>query len=126
MKKAFFCLLIFSLLTISELFAQEDFPVDTDLTEKEESFEEIPFLDPIQIEENSSMDSIKACLVIDCDLRSAQVYLNGIYQGKTKLTIKDLLPADYILEVKKTGYDAKKYYISARSAFTSTYKIKLK
>ncbi|MCR5187674.1 MAG: PEGA domain-containing protein [Treponema sp.] len=131
MKKELLGLLFFFSLWIPGLYAQEESADQSPLVQEEViadeevALEDIPFLEPQKKEELSS-DIRTARLVIDCDLRAALVYLNGVYQGKTKLTIKDLLPADYILEVKKDGYQSKKYYISARSSFIHSYKIKLK
>ncbi len=135
MKKGFFTIFIVFSLSVSGLFAQEEttsqieefsgaeeLVVDEAL---EESAEDFPFLEPVSKKELSDGEK-KSSLIIDCDLKSARVYLNGIYQGKTKLRIDDLLPAEYILEVRKDGYKTQKFYISARSSFIHSYKIKLK
>ncbi len=66
-----------------------------------------------------------ATLVIDCNQKSAEVYINSIYQGKTKLTINKLLPADYILEVRKKGFATKKYYVTAKAGYAFTYRVVL-
>ena len=86
--------------------------------------EEIPFLEPVKISgavANSKSESI----IIESNIDSCQIYLNSIYQGKTRLTVNNLLPADYILEVRKSGYKSKKYFISAKKSEILTYKVYL-
>lgn len=151
MKKGLFTSLIFLAFCAGKIFAQEDYVLqvqspqvekgsagvegfnqsfneELDMEQNKElevNFEDFPFLEPVSKKELST--GVKnSSLIIDCNLKSASVFLNGIYQGKTRLRIDDLLPADYILEVKKEGYESKKFYISARSAFLQSYKIKLK
>lgn len=65
----------------------------------------------------------KATVIIESNVSSAEVYLNSVYQGTTKLKIQELLPAQYILLVQKKGFETKKYYITAKRGYALTYKV---
>lgn len=67
-----------------------------------------------------------AALVIECNVPSAQVYLNSVYQGTTKLRINQLLPGEYILQVEKAGFESKRFYVTAKKGYILSYKVELK
>lgn len=67
-----------------------------------------------------------SALVVECNTPSAQVYLNSIYQGTTKLTVNQLLPGEYILMVVKPGYKTEQYYVTAKKGYSLTYRVELK
>jgi len=119
MKKIFLIFAVFLLSEFTGLFAQ----VQEESAETEEVIpQEIIFLEAVSKKELSGGEN-RANLVIECNLPSASVYLNRVYQGKTRLTVKDLLPSDYILEVRKNGCKNQIYYISAKAGYSLTYKV---
>jgi len=67
-----------------------------------------------------------ASVVVECNVPSAQVYINSVYQGKTKLTIDKLLPGEYILQVVKPGYESEQFYVTAKKGYSLTYRVELK
>lgn len=82
-------------------------------------------LKPVNIQESKS-DREKAVLIIDANVPAAAVYLNSVYQGKSKLRIQKLLPAQYILELRKEGMESCRFYVTAKKGYEVTYKIQLK
>ena len=88
----------------------------------EENNTEIEEMEPVAVEELKS-DNDRAVIVIESDVAGAEVYLNSVYQGKTKLNIKNLLPAQYILQIQKNGKESKKYFVAARKGYSLIYRI---
>lgn len=127
MKKFFLIFAVFLLSEFTGLFAQvQEESVETEEVIPQEKVQDIPqeiiFLEAVSKKELSTAGN-RANLVIECNLPSASVYLNRVYQGKTRLTVKDLLPSDYILEVRKNGCKNQIYYISAKAGYSLTYKV---
>lgn len=65
----------------------------------------------------------KTALIIESDLPKAEVYLNGVYQGKTKLTIKNLVAGDYFIQIKKDDFLSPRYFLNVKKGYILTYKI---
>lgn len=111
-KRLLFCFLIFSVFitgSFSYLFAN-DYDCEQDF---------IKNLEPTEI---SEVDD-ECILIIESDIQKAEVYINGIYQGKTKLIVKNLLPGEYFIEIRKKDYISPKYFLSAKKGYSLTYKI---
>lgn len=64
------------------------------------------FADPVSIEESNNN-----IIVVETDADNVEVYLNNMYMGKSKITIKDLTPGQYILDLKKAGYEDFRTYV---------------
>lgn len=111
MKKRFITLIILlSFASVFSLFAQDN---NTD-----EEF--ILYLSPT-VKKEVSDD--KTAIIIESDLQKAEVYLNGVYQGKTKLTVKNLVTGDYFVQIKKDDFLSPRYFISVKKGYVLTYKI---
>lgn len=108
MKKYFLLLLI--IFSSFFLYAQEG--------------EEFSELVPFAVQELKA-DNTGASLIIESDVPLAEVYLNSVYQGKTRLRVRNLVPAQYILQICKDGKKSKKYYITARKGYVLSYKVLL-
>ena len=65
-------------------------------------------------------DGAEIC--IECDVLKAQIYLNNIFYGYSKLTVKDLSPGEYVLSVYKEGYKKCEYIIEVRKKYRLTYR----
>ncbi|MCQ2573524.1 MAG: PEGA domain-containing protein [Treponema sp.] len=63
----------------------------------------------------------KSTLKINSNVPNAEVYLNGLYQGRTPLTIEDVYPGQYRLELKKSFYKSDVYTVTARSGYEISY-----
>lgn len=69
------------------------------------------------------IDSEDCAVLIEADVSDCEVYLNGTYQGLTKLEISGLLPGRYELELRKKGYVPSIAIIRVRSGYDAHYKI---
>lgn len=119
MKKAVSLLLIF--VTCVGLFAENKIeskngikPVKETITPKERDYE------PEKLIEIEAED---CAVLIEADVSDCEVYLNGMYQGLTKLEISGLLPGSYKLELRKKGYVPSLAIIRVRSGYDAHYKI---
>ncbi|MCR4578921.1 MAG: PEGA domain-containing protein [Treponema sp.] len=82
------------------------------------------FIEPLDysvIEELESGAEVR----IESNVPKTEIYLNGIFYGKTNLNVKDLIPGEYLLTVKKKGYKDSSYVIEVRRNYRLTYKLKL-
>lgn len=71
------------------------------------------------------IDEKQSSITIKSNVTGADVYLNGIYQGRTDLVITDLTPGYYQLEIKKRGYETEKVTILVRRGYECEYYIEL-
>ncbi len=65
-------------------------------------------------------------IIIQSNVADAEVYLNGIFYGNTSITIADLTPGFYKLDVKKNGYETRQVHILVKDGQEQTYYIELK
>ena len=86
----------------------------------EDSFEFLERLKPVRTQEG------KNALRIECDVPKAEIYLNGIYQGRTNLTIQNVFPGEYELTICKSGFSRVSYLIEVKRNYLLTYRVKLK
>ena len=80
----------------------------------------IESLDYISIEESK-----ETCIVIESNIPKTQIYLNGIFYGKTNLVVKDLLPGQYVLKVQAASYKSQTFFIEVRRNYRLTYRVNL-
>lgn len=80
-------------------------------------------LSPSSVKE---INTVTANLEIKTNVRSAEVYINGSYEGRTNLLVTDLRPGFYKVEVRKNGFTSESFEIELRSKYCHTYKIDLK
>lgn len=69
---------------------------------------------PLAYEEVKSIEGEKSQVTIKTNVRAAEIYLNGVFQGKSQLTINDLLPGTYSLTVRKSGCEKKSFLIETK------------
>lgn len=81
-------------------------------------------LDPLTVEET---DSFSAEFALRTDIPKANVYINGNYQGRSPLRIKEMIPGYYILKVEfaQSGSEImiKEYMIELESGKAKEYYI---
>lgn len=71
-------------------------------------------------------DSRESRLIINSNVRNADIYLNGVYKGKTNLILKNLRPGKYKLELKKDFYECDTYTITVKTGYELTYDVQMK
>ncbi len=76
---------------------------------------EAPDLSILESSSKKAIESKSTKITIDSSVPSAQVFLNGQYEGNTSLTISSLPAGTYNLRVEKKGYKTKRYRIHVRS-----------
>lgn len=114
--------LLFVFLFISGLFAEQAriqssgtiTPMNDTITPKEKSYEPEKLIE---------IDKEESSILIEADVSDCEVYINGMYQGKTKIEIEGLLPGYYRLELRKKGYVPSMAMIRVRRGYNLHYKI---
>lgn len=96
------------------------FPAGNDVLDKSAPVNEEGILIP---EETKSYEGLKSQLIIKSNLRAADVFLNGEFQGRTKLILNELQPGRYNLKVRKNGFPEKEFSIEQKSGESHTYYI---
>lgn len=86
------------------------------------SAQEILILEP---ESQVNRNDRKCSAVIDCNIPNCEVYINGVYKGKTKYQLQDIPAGNYELTVQKEGYDSVTYLICLSQSYTNYYKVLL-
>lgn len=64
-------------------------------------------------------------ILIRSNVQNASVFLNGIYQGRTPLTINNLVPGIYDLVLEKEGYTSQYFFLNVYRGQQLTYYIQL-
>lgn len=76
-------------------------------------------------ENKLAIDPGKTRITIKSNVRNADVWINGQYEGNTNLTINNLSPGSYYLKVQATGYAPRYFNISVRYGEDRTFYIEL-
>lgn len=117
MKKYVALLILFS--TVAVLFAAPAKPMKPkhfDDTKKIERAEEIGSADQIDVAEK--LEDKFCTLIIESNAFMADVFINGIYKGNTKLELSKLRPGLYFVEVRKEGYERERFEVFLRRGET--------
>lgn len=82
---------------------------------------DIDFIRPSSVKK---LEDSKACeLSIQTNVSSAEVYINNHYEGRTNLLVDGLRPGNYIIEIRKNGYEDELFEIELRPGYRSIYSI---
>lgn len=93
---------------------------------KERPYSGTNFLAPVNEEELAEDDEVDSVIHIKSNVSNAEVYLNGVYKGKTSVTLKNLRPGKYRLELRKRFYECDEFTVNVREGFSLTYEIYMK
>lgn len=131
MKRISFIFLVFvSFMSALSLSAQE---TETESNSKEtnaqeagsdsaEAFEIIPNL---EAEEISDINSFQTKVTFKTNVKNARIYLNGNFQGYSKLILTNLVEGFYLLRAEKDNYDYQEKFIFAERGKSKTFYIEL-
>lgn len=109
--------IVFLLLVIIKIFT---FSYATEsVSISSEASDYLELIEPYSVEEDLQKSTI---IVIESKSKKMDVYLNGVYQGRTQLTISNLLPGEYILELRKENKSTGKVLITVKKGYILTYK----
>lgn len=107
-------------------------PLSQDVTDKSEddllTFEQEPAqeIELLRSEKLSVINEKNTKITIKCNAPSANVYLNGQYEGKTTLVLNNLAEGRYTLRIEKEGWETKRYRIEVRRGQEETFYIELR
>ena len=65
----------------------------------------------LDVEKADKIDEKYCSLVIESNVYNAEVYINGIFKGYTKLELNKMRPGLYFIEVVKNGYERERCVI---------------
>lgn len=85
------------------------------------SFSESAEIKPYQISEEDEKSKKFASLQVRTNVSDADVVLNGVYYGKSPLTVKNLVPGTYRISVSKKGYKPKSQLVTLRAGTERSY-----
>lgn len=118
-KKNFGLFFVFCLFSGFGLFAQEN-DEDTPVVEEPVYLEH---LEPSKVELTET--TFQSVIEISANVSKADVYINNVFQGRTKLLITDLMPGEYILEVVKGDKKSLKWLITVKRGYKNIYFVEL-
>jgi len=82
---------------------------------------------PLAPTEQTKLDSDEDTIVhIKSVPRDAEIYINGVYKGKTEVTLKNLRPGKYRLELKKQYYECDVYNFTVKAGYEQTFEVNMK
>lgn len=117
---------LFSLENLQEnkLYSEEDVPAEEYLNKR--SLPKDFFDSEIQKPEQTKETREKSSVEIKTNVRSAKVFLNGVYKGLTPIRIENLEIGTYRLRVEKQGFVPLEKFISVSKDMTHSYYYELK
>lgn len=68
----------------------------------------------LDVEKADKIDEKYCSLVIESNVYNAEVYINGIFKGYTKLELNKMRPGLYFIEVVKNGYERERFEVFLR------------
>lgn len=80
-------------------------------------------LEPVKIKESLTEITI---FEIHTNVTGAEIYMNGVYQGRTNLIVTNYNPGFYFLEIRKEGYKTEKFSVEIKKDYHQTYSVDLK
>lgn len=132
MKRIIFSL--FLLMTIQFGFAQEaatpsqNASADTsssDSSSENPSAEAFAIIPELECEESTDLDGLRTRVTFNANVPNCLVYLNGNLQGRTKLSLINLVDGIYLLRIAKDGYEIRENFITVDSGKAKTYYVEL-
>lgn len=99
--------LIFSFMTLllsQRLFSQQD----GGGSDSAEAFSFIPELEPAEVKD---IEAERLRVILNTDAKNCRIYLNGNFQGLSKLTVSNIADGYYLLRVEKTGYVTQERFV---------------
>lgn len=75
----------------------------------------------ISNKEPSFIEEGETAIIVESKTPKLKVYLNGIYQGKTRLKVSNVVPGVYFLELKKGDDSLGRVTITIRENYVLTY-----
>jgi len=82
-------------------------------------------IEELKEEERATLLENRTEITIKCNTLHADVFINGVYQGKTKLTLRNMQEGLYKLRLEKRGFKPKEYIIAVENETAKRFYIEL-
>ena len=127
MKRILFVLGLLAFVPALSVFSQEaeDSRSAQENQAGSESGDAFAIIPELEAEESSDIASGRTRAVFKTNVRSAAIYLNGNLQGRSQLTLNNLIEGYYLLRVEKDGYNFKENFIYVENAKSKSFYIEL-
>lgn len=127
-RKTILILSLISILPVALLSAQENENPSSQESASEpgknsaEAFAIIPNLEP---EESSDLDPYHTKATFKTNVKNAKIFLNGNFQGVSKLSVLNFIEGFYLLRAEKDGYNFKENFVYIERGKAKTFYIEL-
>lgn len=122
MKRILFIFGLISFLSLAPSFAQQSQSGEEAGADSAEAFAIIPNL---EAEETADLDISRIRVIFKTNVKACRIYLNGNFQGVSKLTLNNLIEGFYLLRVEKDGYKSQENFIYAERGKEKSFYIEL-
>lgn len=76
-------------------------------------------------ERTENRNDDRSGIVIDASVSNVEVYVSGVYKGRTSLVLDDLVPGTYSVKLIKEGYLEKDIIVTAKQGYTNFYQVEM-
>lgn len=125
-KKSFLCVIFILFCCFFEVFGQPVVvPVPGTVRIVPVPIIPVPVYSEPKPEREKRVDEHETSITIRCNV-DAEIYLNGVYQGRSDLIIKNLIPGSYNLELRKNGFETEYARIFVRHGVSQEFSFRLR
>ena len=131
MKRIFFIFTIFSIISLSPIFAEDSSKSESNSSENSEnkagadSAEAFAIIPELEAEETKDVPSGKSKAIFKTNVKSCMIYINGNNQGRSNLTLSNLIEGYYLLRVEKDGYKTQENFVYIENGKAKTFYVEL-
>ena len=131
MKRTIFFILGLIFVSVSPLLAQENeaAPAKQDSQTSNEagsqSAEAFAIIPELKAEEESNIERNRAKATFKTNVKNCSLYLNGNFQGRSPITLTNLIEGYYLLRVENPGYIPKENFLYIEGGKARTFYIEL-
>ena len=126
MKRFFIILGLISVFSISQIFAQEnESQAKSDSEAGNDSSEAFAIIPELQAEETSNLLPGRTRAIFKTNVKSCSIFVNGNFQGRSNLTLTNLVEGYYLLRVEKDGYDYQENFVYVENGKAKTFYVEL-
>ena len=104
------------------VFAQQSQNEEVAGADSADAFAIIPNLEP---EESADIDISRVRVIFKTSTKNCRIYLNGNFQGISKLTLNNLVEGFYLLRTEKDGFKTQENFIYAERGKAKTFYVEL-
>lgn len=126
MKRFFLIFALFSLISTSAVFSQSEQSSQAEENKAgSDSGEAFAIIPELEAEEVSNLGAGRNRVVFKTNVKNCAIFLNGNLQGRSQLTLNNLIEGYYLLRVEKDGYDFQENFIYVEREKAKSFYIEL-